>query len=78
MSDVAKDQLKSIVERIERLMEEKKTIQEDIKDVYAEAKGNGFDVPALKEVIKIRSMDTDKRQEQESILTTYLDALGIL
>jgi uncharacterized protein (UPF0335 family) len=74
----AKDQLKAIVERIERLEEEKKTISDDIRDVYAEAKGNGFDVKALRQVVRLRKMDTNERQEHETILETYLQALGML
>ena len=74
----AKDQLKSIVERIERLEEEKKTISDDIKDVYAEAKGNGFDVKALRTIVRLRKQDADERQEQETILETYMQALGML
>jgi uncharacterized protein (UPF0335 family) len=74
----AKDQLKAIVERIERLEEEKKTISDDIRDVYAEAKGNGFDVKALRSVVRLRKMDANERQEHETILETYLQALGML
>ena len=74
----AKGQLKAIVERIERLEEEKKTISDDIKDVYGEAKGNGFDVTALRTIIRMRKQDTDERQEQETILETYMQALGML
>jgi uncharacterized protein (UPF0335 family) len=74
----AKDQLKAIVERIERLEEEKKTIADDIRDVYAEAKGNGFDVKVLRSVVRLRKMDANERQEHESILETYLQALGML
>ncbi|ORE98842.1 DUF2312 domain-containing protein [Aurantimonas sp. 22II-16-19i] len=80
MSDtngVAQDQLRSFVERIERLEEEKKTISEDIKDVYAEAKGNGFDTKVLRKVISLRKQDADERQEQEAILDLYLQALGM-
>ena len=80
MSDtngVAQDQLRSFVERIERLEEEKKTITEDIKDVYAEAKGNGFDTKILRKVISLRKQDADERQEQEAILDLYLQALGM-
>lgn len=75
---VAKDQLHSIVERIERLEEEKKSIGDDIKDVYAEAKGNGFDVRALRSVISIRKQDQQERTEREAILETYLHALGMI
>jgi uncharacterized protein (UPF0335 family) len=74
----AKDQLKAIIERIERLEEEKKTISDDIRDVYAEAKGNGFDVKALRTIIRMRKQDENERAEQETILETYLLALGML
>jgi uncharacterized protein (UPF0335 family) len=81
MSDahgVARDQLRAFIERIERLEEEKKTIADDIKDVYAEAKGTGFDTKILKKVISIRKQDHDERLEQEAILDTYLLALGMI
>ena len=74
----AKDQLKAIIERIERLEEEKKAISDDIRDVYAEAKGNGFDVKALRTIIRMRKEDPNERQEQETILETYMHALGML
>ncbi len=74
----AKDQLKAIVERIERLEEEKKTISDDIRDVYAEAKGNGYDVKALRTIIRLRKQDANERAEQETILETYMQALGML
>jgi uncharacterized protein (UPF0335 family) len=74
----AKDQLKAIVERVERLEEEKKTISDDIRDVYAEAKANGFDVKALRTIVRLRKMDTDERREQETVLETYMHALGML
>jgi uncharacterized protein (UPF0335 family) len=74
----AKEQLKAIVERIERLEEEKKTIADDIKDVYAEAKGNGFDVKALRTIIRLRKQDPNERQEAETILETYMQALGMM
>ncbi|MGJ4893756.1 DUF2312 domain-containing protein [Bradyrhizobium oligotrophicum] len=74
----ALDQLRSIIERIERLEEEKKAISEDIKDVYAESKGNGFDVKALRTIIRMRKQDPSERQEEESILETYMQALGML
>ena len=80
MSDVngvAQDQLKSFVDRIERLEEEKQTISDDIKDVYAEAKGNGFDTKVLRRVIAVRKMNADERNEQEAILELYLQALGM-
>jgi len=80
MSDtlVARDQLRSIVERIERLEEEKKTISEDIKDVYGEAKANGFDTKVLRQVVRMRKQDTSERQEQDAIRDLYLHALGML
>lgn len=74
----AKDQLKSIIERIERLEEEKKAISDDIRDVYAESKGNGFDVKALRAIVRLRKQDPNERQEQETILETYMHALGML
>jgi uncharacterized protein (UPF0335 family) len=73
----AKDHLKAFVERVERLEEEKKAI-DDIRDVYAEAKGNGFDVKALRTVIRLRKLDVNERKEQEAVLETYLHALGML
>lgn len=74
----AKDQLKAIVERIERLEEEKKTISDDIRDVYSEAKGNGFDVKALRQIVRMRKQDPNERAEAETILETYMQALGML
>lgn len=75
--EVAKDQLRAFVERIERLEEEKKGLAEDIREIYAEAKGNGFDTKVLKKVIAIRKQDKSEREEQEAILELYLAALGI-
>jgi uncharacterized protein (UPF0335 family) len=74
----AKDQLKAFVERIERLEEEKKAISDDIRDVYAEAKGNGYDVKALRAVVRLRKQDKDERMEYESVLETYMHALGMI
>ena len=74
----AKDQLKAIIERIERLEEEKKTISDDIRDVYAESKGNGFAVKALRAIVRLRKQDPNERAEQETILETYMQALGML
>jgi uncharacterized protein (UPF0335 family) len=74
----AKDQLKAFVERVERLEEEKKAIADDIRDVYAEAKGNGFDVRSLRVVVRLRKQDINERKEQEAILETYLHALGMI
>jgi len=74
----AKDALKAIIERIEHLEEEKKAISDDIRDVYAEAKGNGFDVKALRTVVRLRKQDKTERAEQEAILEVYLQALGMI
>lgn len=74
----AKDHLKAFVERVERLEEEKKSLSDDIRDVYSEAKANGFDVTALRAVVRLRKQDVDERKEQEAILETYLQALGML
>lgn len=81
MSDahgIARDQLRSVIERIERLEEEKKTISEDIKDVYAEAKGTGFDTKALRKIIALRKLDEQERMEEEAVLDTYMIALGMI
>ena len=74
----AQGKLRSFIERVERLEEEKKALSDDIRDVYAEAKGNGFDVKALRQVVRLRKQDKDERAEQEAILETYLQALGML
>ena len=74
----AKDQLKAFVERIERLEEEKKTIADDIRDVYAESKANGFDVKALRTIVRLRKQEPTERQEHQLILDTYMHALGML
>lgn len=75
---IASDQLKAFVERIERLEEEKQAISDDIKDVYAEAKANGFDVKILRQVIKMRKQDASERAEMESLLELYCNALGMM
>jgi uncharacterized protein (UPF0335 family) len=77
-ANFAKDQLKSVIERIERLEEEKKATSEDIKEVYAEAKINGFDVKALRTIVRLRKQDVDERKEEEAVLETYMHALGML
>ena len=80
MSDIgdnARTQLRSLIERIERLEEEKKTIGDDIKDVYAEAKSHGYDTKVLRKVVAIRKQDPNDRAEQEAILDTYLIALNM-
>ena len=74
----AKEQHKAFVERVERLEEEKKAIADDIRDVFAEAKGNGYDVKALRTIVRMRKQDANERAEQETILETYMQALGML
>lgn len=74
----AKDQLKSLIDRIERLEEEKAATASDIKDIYTEAKGNGYDTKAIRTIIRMRKQDADERAEQEAILETYMLALGML
>lgn len=74
---VARDQLRSFIERVERLEEEKKTIADDIRDVYGEAKAMGFDAKILRKVIALRKKDANERAEEEAILNTYLIALGM-
>jgi len=74
---VAAGQLRALIERIERLEEEKKTIADDIKDVYAEAKGNGFEVSAIRTLVRLRKQDANERQEAEAILDLYKAALGM-
>lgn len=74
---VAVGQLRSFIERIERLEEEKKTLSDDIKDVYAELKGNGFDAKAVRTIIRLRKKEDHERQEEEAMLQLYKDALGM-
>lgn len=74
----ARDHLKAFVERIERLEEEKKATSEDIRGIYAEAKGTGFDVKALRALVRLRAQDPTERQEHAAILDTYMSALGLL
>ena len=78
VQSVARDQLRTIVERIERLEEEKKTIADDIKEVYGEAKANGFDTKALRKIVSLRKQDLNERLEQEAVLDTYMAALGMI
>jgi uncharacterized protein (UPF0335 family) len=75
---VAQGQIRSVVERIERLEEEKKAIADDIKEVYAEAKANGFDTKTLRKVVTIRKKDRAQREEEEAMLDLYLAALGMV
>lgn len=74
---IAAGQLRAFIERIERLEEEKKTIADDIKEVYAEMKGTGFDVKAVKAIIKLRKMDQAEREESDAIRELYMTALGM-
>ncbi|UOM35933.1 DUF2312 domain-containing protein [Acuticoccus sp. I52.16.1] len=74
---VAGDQLRAIVERIERLEEEKQGIADDIKDVYAEAKANGFDAKVLRQIVRLRKQEPNERTEFEAILDLYMQALGM-
>ncbi len=76
-NNVSAAQLRSFIERVERLEEEKKGIADDIKDVFGEAKSQGFDVKTMRAVIKLRALDKAKRQEAEALLDTYKNALGI-
>ncbi|MGX5775552.1 DUF2312 domain-containing protein [Methylorubrum zatmanii] len=76
-SEVSAEQLKSVIERIECLEEEKAARAADIKDVYAEAKANGFDVKVLRKIVALRKRDHDERQEEEAILELYLQAIGM-
>lgn len=77
-NSIAVDQLKSIIQRVEKLEEEKSVIASDIKEVMAEAKGNGFDTKTIKAVIKLRSLDDQTREEQEAIMYAYMKALGMV
>ena len=72
----AQGQLKAVIERIERLEEDKKSVMEDLKNVYAEAKGNGFDTKVIRKIIRLRKQDTAQRQEEEALLDLYLSAIG--
>jgi len=76
-SGFAKEHLRSFIERIERLEEEKKALADDIKEVYSEAKGTGFDTKVMRQVIRLRKMESADRQEQEAMLDLYLGALGM-
>ena len=77
LNQAAQGQLKSIIDRAERLEEEKAEVAEQIKEVFAEAKGNGFDTKILRKVIRIRKQDRAKRLEEEAMLDLYLSALGL-
>jgi uncharacterized protein (UPF0335 family) len=75
--NVAADQLRLYLERIEMLEETKRGVSEDIKEVYSEAKSNGFDAKVMRQIVKLRRMETHVRQEWEAVLETYKDALGL-
>ena len=75
---VAHDQLRAFIERIERMEEEKAAIAADIKEIYAEAKGNGFDTKTLRKIVNIRKMDLNERAESEALLAMYMRALGMI
>ena len=75
--NVAADQLRLFIERIERLEEEKKGIADDIRDVYSEAKGQGYDAKIMRQIVRLRKMTNDDRQEMEAVLETYKAALGL-
>lgn len=75
---VAQDQLRAFIERIERMEEEKAAVSADIKEIYAEAKGNGFDTKILKAVVKLRKQDANERMETEALLELYMSALGMV
>lgn len=76
-NSVAADQLRLFIERVERLEEEKKGIADDIRDVYAEAKAQGYDAKIMRQVVRLRKMDANDRQEHFSVLDVYAKALGI-
>ena len=77
MSDIDAGHLRAFIERIEKLEEEKKAIADDIKDVYGEAKGTGYDIKVMRKIVSIRRQDRDKRREEEEILDLYMSALGM-
>lgn len=74
---IAGDRLRSFIERIERLEDERRALGEDIREVYSEAKGAGFDVKIMRQIVRIRKLDQSERDEQEALLETYLAALGM-
>ena len=74
---IAADELRLLIERIERLEEEKKAIADDVRDVYAEAKARGYDAKIMRQIVRLRKMETHDRQEMEAILDTYKAALGL-
>jgi len=77
-NSISKEQIRSIIERIEHQEEEKRVIGDSIKEIYVEAKGNGYDVKALRTIVRMRKQDANERAEQESILDRYMHAMGML
>ena len=77
-STVAADELRAFIERLERLEEEKKTIADDIKEVYGEAKGRGYDTKVIRKIVALRKLDQNERSEMDAILELYLQALGMV
>lgn len=77
-SAVARERLRSFVERIERLEEQKQEVSEDIRDVYGEAKAEGYDVKVMRQVVRLRKVDASQRQEEDAVRDLYLQALGML
>lgn len=77
MTETTEKRLLSFIERIERMTEEKLAIQNDIKEIYSEAKSSGFDVKTIRQIIKLRKLDAEKRAEAQSLLETYADAIGL-
>jgi uncharacterized protein (UPF0335 family) len=78
IAQTAREQLRSFVERIERLEEEKAALAGDIRDLFAQAKSSGFDTKALRKILKLRKQDADERRDEEAILATYMHALGMI
>lgn len=74
----AREQLRSFIERVERLEEQKKEIGDDIRDVFAEAKGNGFDVKVMRQIVRMRKVDASQREEEDAVRDLYMTALGML
>lgn len=75
--EISADRLNSFIKRIEKLEEDKATVSEDIKEVYAEAKGTGFDVKIIRKIIRLRKMEVEKRREEDEILALYMSAIGM-
>lgn len=74
---IADDQIRAIIERVERLEEEKRTIAEDVKEVYAEAKGNGLDAKVIRKIVSLRRKQLEARREEAAVMSLYLEAIGM-